>query len=237
MQELLLVNPSHRPKKRAKGRSAAQKAATRKLVAFNRGRKSNPGPKRKRRVKARRAGRKSVTVAVRSNPSPRRRARRSNPIKHRRARRRNPIGVSIMKPMGILKPALMGALGATAVNSVLAQVGGYLPASLMTGNVAIATRAVAAFGLAMIAGKLGMRGAMISQMAEGSLTVTLHDAITSIAAQAGISQLSGMKMYMPGVQAGAAPRLAGMRAYASGPGSMHALKPASQSMSGFGMGF
>lgn len=183
MQELLLVNPRKRAKSR-KHRTAAQKAATRRLVAMNKGRSANP----KRRKSAKRRVRRVAHAAVRHhNPAPRR--------THRRARRRNPISLS--KPMGILHPALIGALGATAVNTVFSQVGGMLPTVLTTGNAAYLTKGVLAFGLAMISDKLGMKGAMVNQMAEGSLTVTLHDAILSLANSAGITQLSGMGAYMP----------------------------------------
>lgn len=213
MQELLLVNPKSRGKKKSrKGRSAAQRAATRKLVALNRARKSNPSTRTRKRRKSTRAKarRASSTVVVRTNP----RKRRSH-------RRRNPIGVSLTRPMGILKPALVGAVGATAVNTALGYVGSYLPTSLMTGNMLIATRAVSAFLLGMVAGKLGVRGSTVTQMAEGSLTVTLHDAIVMLSGGFGMQMqgMRGMKMYMPGIQAGAPARMAGLGSYVTGSGS------------------
>lgn len=213
MQELLLVNPRKRRKSAGKKRrTAAQRAATKRLVAMNRARKSNPTPRKRRRKSTRaKARRASSTVVVRTNPHKRR--------VHRRGRRRNPI--SLTHPMGILKPALVGAVGATAVNTALGYVGQYLPSSLMTGNMLIATRAVSAFLLGMVAGKLGVRGSTVTQMAEGSLTVTLHDAIMMLSGGFGmqLQGMRGMRMYMPGIQAGAPAKMAGLNSYVTGAGA------------------
>ncbi len=225
MQELLLVNPRKRAKSR-KPRSAAQKAATRRLVARNKGTAVKRAAPRKRRAK-RASARRSTSVTLRSNPSPRRAKRRSS------RRRSNPI---MGKPMSILQPALMGALGATTVNTVLGQLSGVLPAQLMTGNALFVTKAAAAFALAILGNKMGVKGATVAQMAEGSLTVTIHDAILALAGQAGITQLSGMRAYMP--------RSNRMSAYVgngqprpklSGVGNVSQLLPTQrQKVSGFG---
>lgn len=224
MQEILLVNPARRPSKRRKSTkraSPAQLRARAKFAAAARARSkkgaavmSNP-KRRTRRAK------RSVAVRHR-NP-----IRHANPKRRTHRRRRNPIGGDL-RATSLLKGALVGALGATAVNTVLGQVSGMLPATLTTGNMAYLTRLGAALGLAALAGKMGAKRAMVAQMAEGSMTVTLHDAIVSLSGGMGM-QLGGMRglgVYMPGRGAQAVPhasgnpaRLAGMGAYMTGKGA------------------
>lgn len=242
MQELLLVNPKSRKrrastKKRRKNPSAAQLANRRRFAAAAKARSksaraANPSKRRRvsvKRRKARRSNPAQVTIMAK------RRTRRSNPSvrrARRSSRRSNPSGISFKaafsRPMSILKPALLGAAGAAAVNTVLARLP--LPPALMTGRARYLTQAAAAIGLAMVAGKLGVRGTTAADMARGSLTVTAYDLLRDVAAQAGF-QLNGMGYYLPGlgVQAvpnagsNAAPLMNGMGKYMTGPGSPQAM--------------
>lgn len=207
MEELLIVNPSRRPSKRRKNPSPAQKRARAAFAAMARARSKNPAKRRsasKRRTSAK---------------------RRSNPVTISRVtRRRNPISLtgSFNKPMAMIAPALTGALGAVAVNTALSKLP--LPAVLMTGKTRYLTQGVAAVLLGVIAQKVGMKGATASRMAEGALTVTLHDAIKEVAAGMGMS-LGGMGYYLPGLGArGAMPPRGASPApnlgqYISGPGA------------------
>lgn len=243
MQEIMLVNPARRPTKRRKAASPAQKRARAAFAAASRARSkgavmANPR-KRRTRKHAKRASNPVAHHRVHH------RARRRNPIHARR--RRNPIAGA--KPMSLLTPALIGALGATAVNTILAQVSGSLPATLTTGNMKYVTSIAAALGLAMFASKAGTKHAMLLQMAEGSLTVTLHQAIVDLSGGMGMTLSGrGMGVYMPGRGAQAVPsaqgnpaQLAGMGAYLTGNGSPAAAIQAARqramapkTMKGFG---
>lgn len=220
MQELLIVNPSRRPSKRRKTRKAASPAQKRARAAFAAAARARAGKRRTKR-------KASPTLSIMSNPRKRRTHRRHT----HHARRRNPLhlGGGSLKPMSILTPALIGALGAVTVNTVLGKLP--LPAAAMTGKVRYVTQAAAAIGLAMLAKKLGVKGATAVQAAEGSLTVTLHQAIVDVAGGMGMN-LSGMGYYLPGVGVrnaipyqGANPApmaMNGMGKYITGPGAPRA---------------
>jgi hypothetical protein len=169
MASLMLINPKKRSKK---PRTAAQKAATRKLVALNRG-KGKPSRAKKRST--------ATTVTV----------RRSNPIglarvhhKRRVARRHNPLSIkgvtgSVM-PMAMA--SLQGAAGAIAVNTALNYMP-FLPASLNSGNGKYLARVVAAVALGAVGSKVLPRG-VAEKMAIGAMTVAMHDLMLGIAATA-----------------------------------------------------
>lgn len=240
MQELLLVNPRKRGAKRRKAASPAQKRARAAFAARARARSASAGTKRRKSVKRR----KAAAPTLYANPRKRRSAVRSR-------RRRNPISGrtvnSLMKkPFDLVKPALVGAVGSIVVNNVLARVP--LPAVMMTGRMRYVTQAVAAVGIAALAQKVGVKGATAAQAAEGSLTVTLRDAILDLAAAGGMP-LAGMGYYLPGRGAGRAvpsrsanpTRMAGMSEYLTGPGSprsnvvtMQGLARQRQKSAGFG---
>src|SRR5208282_3429778 len=146
MQEILLVNPARRPSKRsksAKRASPAQLRARAKFAAAARAR-SKKGAAVMSNPKRRTSRHTAKRTALRANPAPRTHHAKKR-VHHRR--RRNPIGGST-KPMSLLTPALIGALGATTVNTVLAQLSSFLPASLVTGNMSYITRIAASLGLA-----------------------------------------------------------------------------------------
>jgi hypothetical protein len=160
---LMLINPrKRRAGGRKKPRSAAQKAATRRMLAARSGRASNPAPRRsKRRASAR---------------------RRHNPIglarvhHRRRARRHNPISLSGGVIGSMVMNGLKGAVGSVAVNAVTS----FLPAAVKTGKVLYVTRA----GLAILIGTVGRKflGAHARPMAEGALAVNFADLINSFGA-------------------------------------------------------
>jgi len=173
MEQLLLVNPSKRKTpKRRKTRTAAQKAATRKLVALNRARRaparktyaSNPAPHKRR---ARRAA--SPVAAVR-------RVHRRHTRKHTYTR--NPAPRNMMGVMQMLKGGFQGGLGAVAINTIYAKVP--LPTMLKTGNMSYVGKAAFAIALGLFGRKV-LPGNVAARMAEGSLAVTFHDAIVNIA--------------------------------------------------------
>ena len=178
MQELLLVNPRKRTRKT---RSAAQRAATRKLVALNKARRKNPAPARRRRRAAPKA------PAVMSNP---RRRTRTIVKTVRSRRRRNPSTRGNMT--GMFQTALMSAAGAVTVNAAY----NYLPipATLKVGYTGYAVKA----GLAMALGLFGKKflGSRAVKMAEGSLTVTLSQVLVDVGAKAGLQ----LGYYSPAVQ-------------------------------------
>lgn len=166
-------------------------------------------------------------LLVIGNPSRRRRGgKRRRSSGRSRGRSRYSVRGLISSPVSTLKPALVGALGAAAVNTILARVP--LPAMLMTGRARYLTQGVAAIVLAGVASRFaGLGAATAGKMAEGSLTVTLHQAITDIAGGMGLN-LSGMGYYLPGygVSAGPNPGAAAARGmsggvgkYMTGPGS------------------
>lgn len=180
-----------------------------------------------------------------------------------RARRRNPsrrgqrgmlnFRAFTAKPMQMITPAFIGAVGAVAVNTVISRVFPMLlpvnlQAMFMTGRVRYLTQGAAAIALGMIAQRLGVRASVAAKMAEGSLTVTLADAIRDVSLSFGMP-LGGMGYYLPGRGVMAVPsasgrpgvNLSGMSAYVSGPGSMPgnnvtAIRRGSMAGMGFGPG-
>jgi hypothetical protein len=203
-------------------------------------RKTKAGGHRRRRMSAlqrqyfgggRRRARRNPVAALAALGNPRRRRRRSRSRggfarRVSRGARRLSFQRVFASPFATLRPALTGALGATLVNTVLARIP--LPAMLMTGRTRYLTQGAAAIALGALAQNLRVVGAgTAAKMAEGALTVTLHQAIQDFAAQAGVN-LGGMGYYLPGYSAGAAvpgspgnaARMAGnMGLYVSGPGS------------------
>lgn len=215
-ETIAIVNPSRRRRARKSGakrrRSPAQVAAFKRMIAARR----NPS---RRRVHHRR--RNPVTI----NANPRRRRR------HASARRyRNPSRVTFRavtaKPMSVLGPALTGAIGAIAVNTIIGKLP--LPATMLTGRVRYLTQGAFAIGLAMLASRMGVKAVTAGRMAEGALTVTLNDAIKDVAAGFGMS-LGQMGYYLPSPQVagparGASPaQLSGMNLYLTGPGARNVV--------------
>lgn len=191
MAELILINPA-KPLKgkkmatRKRARTAAQKRATAKLIAFNKSRRSG-----RTSVKRRKSNPARAVSAPAAAPAPRR--RRTNPtvsVAKRSRRRRNPTGgASGIMPM--LNAALMGAVGATAVGAAMNYLP--LPAALKTGYIRPVTQAALALSLGIFGRKFLGRNAV--KMAEGALTVTLTETIKQVGSQAGIQ----LGYYSPGM--------------------------------------
>jgi hypothetical protein len=155
MNELMLVNP------RKRSRSAAQKAATRRMIAA-RGGKRHSNPKRRR-----------VYHAAAK--------RRHNPIHRVYRRKRNPMSLGAHGITGMLLAGLKGAGGAVAVNVVC----GFLPAALIPASVAGQTNYqlyAVRTALAIALGTVGRKalGASAREMAVGALTVNFHDFLNSV---------------------------------------------------------
>lgn len=165
---LMLINPSKRPSKRKKPRTAAQKAATKRMLSA---RKSNP-------VKAKRRSASRAMTAIKSR------------IK---SRRKNPIGGGIAS---MFMPAAKGALGAVVINTVENQlISGFLPVSLQGNMSKYAIRIALAIATGTMAGKL-IGNANARQAAEGALVVTLHDAlVTTINAMLPTDTKYGLSAY------------------------------------------
>lgn len=164
MGQLMLINPKKRSTRRKKARSPAQRAATKKMLAANRARRSSRKTSRRKSnpVGLSRVARRTV-----------RRSRRRNP-----ARALGGIGSNIT---GMAMPAIQGAGGALLINTALNYLP--LPAMLKSGNGKYLARA----GLAIAVGTFGSKllpGRVASNMAVGALTVALHDLMLGIASRA-----------------------------------------------------
>lgn len=176
--EVLLLNPAPRRAKRNPGRSAAQRAATRRLVALNKSRRAS-NPKRRRRASRRRNPVTSVAPAY-SNPH-RRSRRRSNPAlrTYRSASRRrtNPSLPSMGSLVNVLKDtAVMGA-GAVFFDFGYRYIERMLPATLqsapgqITAGSAVKLLATAAIGKILAKPTKGLA----MKAAQGSLVVQIRD--------------------------------------------------------------
>lgn len=152
---------------RKKPRTAAQKAATRKLVAANRARRK-VGTAKKRVV------RHSNPIAI-HHAAPKR--KRRSVAKHHghhtvaRRRRRNPISGGLMRNM--VMPAVTAASGALALDVLW----GYapIPANFKTGNLQYVAKAAGALLIGWAGSKV-MKKSTAEAMAVGALTVVVHDA-------------------------------------------------------------
>lgn len=211
------------------------------VLSGNPSRRHRRHKRRAKRAKSHRRHRKMTALQrayfggarLAHNPGKRRRRRRSSTSAHRRGSRRRSQGFarmglfkagagSLAKPMSMIGPALTGALGAVAVNTVLAKLP--LPTMLQTGKTRFLTQGVAAIALGTLASRFGALGAgTAAKMAEGALIVTLHDAIKEFAGDAGVN-LGGMGYYLPARSSVASPSASGaparnMGRYLTGPGS------------------
>jgi len=172
MAEILLVNPRKRKtsgrKKvaRKKRRTAAQKRATAKMIAANRRRGRGKNPVTQRRKRRRKPTRGKSAVA--------RTRRRKAPVKRRR-RTGNP-ALNMRSIQNQLIDAGTGAVGALGLDVIQ----GYLPipANLKAGLVGTGVKALLAIGMGVVASKVKIvRASTAAKMANGALTVVLHDAL------------------------------------------------------------
>lgn len=168
MATTLLLNPRRRRRSKSKAKrraSPAQRAARAAFAARARARRSNPAPKRRAR---------------------RRVARRSNPIaSYRRSvrRRRNPSGrmsgglTNLRSYLGPIKDAAVMGVGAVAMDVAYAYVQGYLPAMLRRTPGKVGAGDVAKMLLTVAFGKLLARPTrgLSSKAAMGALVVQMRD--------------------------------------------------------------
>lgn len=155
MEQLMLINPSARPSKRKKPRSAAQKAATRRMVAARRSASKAPATRSKRRAPSR------VMQGIK---------------KRMKSRRKNPIGGGIAS---MFMPAAKGAIGAVAINTLETQVLSRFLPGMMQGDIGkYGTRIALAIALGTMGGRI-IGNANARQAAEGALVVALHDVIVT----------------------------------------------------------
>jgi len=216
MAEILLVNPRKRGSKkkrkkasstrrrknpvRKKRRTAAQKRATAKMIAANR-RRARGKTRRKNPVRKKR--RKKTATKRRRSPVRRRR--------RRVARRRNP-ALNMRSIQNQLVEAGTGAVGALGLDVVQ----GYLPipANLKGGLVGTGVKALLAIGMGVLASNVRIvRPATAAKMANGALTVVLHDELKkqvqnfAPGIQMGEYIDNGMGYYASGYPAGNIPGL------------------------------
>lgn len=188
MATLMLINPKGRTKmaKSRKHRSPAQKAATKRMLAANRGGRAAPARKTRRRktsyasnpiASVRRRRRSHVAKATRSS-----RRRRSNPI-------------SLRGPMQLLMPALKGAAGALTVNAIFNYAP--LPLILRNGKMVYLTKGLLAVALGVFGKKF--LGNTAVQMAEGALTVIATNAAQDLLSATGLKlgDADGIAYYSP----------------------------------------
>ncbi len=174
MAEMLLINPRRRRARKARkaGRSAAQRAATRRLVAMNRSRRrarrSNPAP-----------------AVVAMNPRRRRMSRRrSNPVRMIR-RRRNPAmlgGFSFRSVIGAMQEALIQGGGAVAMDLLHGQINRFLPAMLQRtpGQVGLGDVVKASITVLIGTALRGPTRGLSMKAATGSLTVQAYDIVKNL---------------------------------------------------------
>lgn len=190
MSLALIVNPVTRGKKKRVVRVKAKAPAARKkkigVTAKPAPRKpaTTAKPARSRIVAAKQEGKtmaKKKTARAVAKPAARRVKRRPASRTTAKTYRRNPLPAR-SRAKGLvhesLKPALIGALGALAIDVVVAKLP--LPDSLKVGVIRYPVRAAGAIGLAMLAEKMGMRHDMAVSLARGGLTVVSYDAIKSV---------------------------------------------------------
>lgn len=174
MAEMLLINPRRRRARKARkaGRSAAQRAATRRLVAMNRSRR-----------RARRRNPAPAVVAM--NPRRRRMSRRrSNPVRMIR-RRRNPAmlgGFSFRSVIGAMQEALIQGGGAVAMDLLHGQINRFLPSMLQRtpGQVGLGDVVKASITVLVGTALRGPTRGLSMKAATGSLTVQAYDIVKNL---------------------------------------------------------
>lgn len=163
-----------------KRRTAAQRAATRKMIAANRSRRKAPARKRRvRKNPAPAAARRRARSNPRRAAAPARRrspARRnpSPPVRRRRRRARsNPMTLNVRRlTRDLFRPALNGVAGSLVVDGAF----GYLPIpdQFRTGYGRHGIKAALAVLLGVVGGRF-FNPRTATGMALGSLTVTGHE--------------------------------------------------------------
>ncbi len=196
-----------------KARTAIQKAAPRKFIAFNNRRRARPGraaPSGRRRSapKSRAKPRRKTTVRRRRNPTPAKRrtyartATIATPRRRQRVRARgNPVTLAKAIPE-IVMPSLVGAGGAVGMDIAW----GYLaampavPAVLKTGWGRTAAKAVTSIAIAALMGQAKMTRQFAQPFAIGAMTVLAYETMRQfMAQQAPNVAMDGMGLYVDGL--------------------------------------
>lgn len=211
MQTLAVFGNPRRKGRSGKRRSAAQKAATRRMLAANRSARGS-APKRRR-------SRRRTSVAV---AAPRRVSRRSSRRSVRRMGRRMSSGFRASGIVEMLKNGAVMGGGAVAVDAVMGQVIPMLPASMQTpvdqttGGINYGYVAAKA-GIAIAIGHFGRRilPGYADKMAEGALAVLAYGIIRPMIS--GSLTLGRVGNFNPAPNM--RPRLNGVGAYVNGVGA------------------
>lgn len=155
MATLMLVNPMAKRKKR---RSAAQRAATKRMLKARWGATRNPSPKR------RRPRRRSPIAAFAGIPV------------RRRARRGGGGGRFNLQRFATdtMMPSAIGAGGALTLDILMGVLP--IPAALKTGALRPIVRIAGAVGIGLLAGMITNKR-MAEQIGAGALTVVLYDTL------------------------------------------------------------
>jgi hypothetical protein len=194
MAELMLVNPRKRRKSR-KPRSAAQRAATRKLVARNK-RRRNPAPARRR-------------AASRTSVVKRRRTPARSVVARKRRYKRNPNGRGMAGIVNTtLIPAAVAATGALSLDVLWNFLP--LPVALKTGPLRHIAKGAGAIGLGWLAGMV-VNKKTAGQLATGALTVVTYNAMREMMAR--FMPAVNMGYYSAGMPAGEMGAYVGMGEY------------------------
>lgn len=164
MNELIVVHANPRKKRR----SAAQKAATAKMLAANRKKRRGPGRPRVAKAKRKYTRRNSVQRVV------------AKVRKYSRSRRTRALTMSGVVPM--IKGAGIGAAGAIGNDFAYGFAAKFLPDNMKNPNGADGPnylyhlgKGATAIALGMVAGKV-IAKPLANKLAEGALTVALYEA-------------------------------------------------------------
>ncbi len=183
-------------------RSAAQRAATKKLVTFNRTRGRAPAKRKRRRnpvaTRRRRAYRATPLAAA---PAPRRRRRAPARVINRvRRRRRNqaPTARNIMNKM--VMPAVQAATGAIALDMAWANLP--IPINLKAGPMKHVAKGLGAVAISWLGGMLPIKQSTADTMAMGALTVVTYNWAREMMAEFAPQVVLDGTGYYPGNNAG-----------------------------------
>ncbi len=227
MQTLAVYgNPRRRARKSGKRRSAAQRAATARMLAANRSARGS-APKR------RRAKRRTSVVSA----APRRSVRRVSRRSVRRSARRMGSSLRSSGIVGMLKSGLVGGAGAIGVDVAMGYVAPMLPASMQTpvdpatGGINYGYVGVKA-AIAIAVGHFGRRISpeYAPQAANGALTVLAYQLLRPMVPASVTLGRVGNINPAPTMR----PRLSGMNAYVSGVGAYQNVRSIAPARRGSG---
>lgn len=182
-----------------KHRSAAQRAATARLLAWNRAHRKgkSSGAKKHKRASARAAHGRGVTVIRVGNPAGHKTKKAAKTGK----RRHNPMGFRLgsMKTFSreTLMPSVIGGAGALGLDILLGVLP--IPDNFKAGPLRPVTRVAGAIGLGLAAGMMVKRQTA-HQVVAGALTVVLYDTMKSYLSQMAGGKIPGLGIYeIPGI--------------------------------------